>query len=164
MLSPHMSQYLSESEKGVIEKTEELLSDLMLENALELYDVEFRGSPRGGVLRVYVNKQGGISVDECAVLSRELGTLLEVHGVVKGRYTLEVSSPGLTRALKKPKDYERAIGKRVKITTRAEIDKRRQFKGTLVLFDEMVATIDADGESIAIPFEDVKKANLEVDF
>jgi Uncharacterized protein conserved in bacteria len=116
------------------------------------------------VLRIYIDKEGGISVDDCAKLSRELGTLLDIHDVIPGSYTLEVSSPGLTRALKKPKDFKRFKGKKVKIKTKMDIQKRRFFVGKLLDFEDNVASVEVDGRLYSIPYEEIEKANLELEF
>lgn len=155
---------MSSLEEDVIESVRGILDPLLLENGLDLVDIEYRREGRGRVLRIYIDKEGGVTVDDCAKLSRELGILLDVHDVIPGSYNLEVSSPGLTRALKKPRDFERYKGKKVKIKTKADIEDRRVFIGRLLDFVDNVATVLVDGHIYIIEYEEIEKANLELDF
>lgn len=137
---------------------------------LELVDVEYKQENRRMVLRVYVDKDGGVTLDECAALSRELAEILDVEDFIRGRYSLEVSSPGLNRQLKKPADYERFLGRLVKIHTYEPLadDKgnmRKTFLGELVGFSENVARMKLkEGQTASIPLEKVAKSNLEFEF
>ena len=135
-----------------------------MQNDLELYDVEFKGPGKNAVLRVFIDKEGGVTIDDCAHVSRELGTLLDIHDVIPDSYTLEVSSPGLTRALRNPGDFERYKGKKAKIKTRTELDKKKIFIGTILDFKDDTVTIDDDGVRFSIPYSEIEKANLELDF
>ena len=152
-----------EDEK-VIDNVQEILEPLLFEEGLELVDIEYRREGRGRVLRIYIDKQGGVTVEDCAKLSRELGTLLDIHDIIPSSYTLEVSSPGLTRALKKPKDFKRFKGKKVKIKTKVDIQRRRVFVGKLLDFIDNVASVEVDGQPYFIPYEEIEKANLEFEF
>lgn len=151
-------------ETNIIVNIRELLEPLLMQNGLELFDVEFTGQGRKGVLRVYIDKDEGVTIDDCALISRELGTLLDIHDVIPGSYTLEVSSPGLTRALRTPGDFVRFTGKKVKIKTRAEIEKRKVFVGKILEFKDDLVTVDTDGVRFSIPYGEIEKANLELDF
>lgn len=155
---------MSSVENDIIFNVRELLEPLLMENDLELYDVEFKGLGKNGVLRVFIDKEGGVTIDDCAHISRELGTLLDIHDVIPDSYTLEVSSPGLTRALRNPRDFRRCMGKKAKIKTRTEFDKKKLFIGTILDFKDDVVTIDDDGVRLSIPYGDIEKANLELDF
>lgn len=151
-------------EEKVMGSVMEILDPLLLEEGLELVEVEYRREGRGKVLRIYMDKEGGITVEDCARISRELGTLLDVHDVIPGSYTLEVSSPGLTRGIKKPKDFVRFQGKKIKIKTKTDIEKMRVFVGRLLGFEGNVASVEVDGRSYFIPYEEIEKANLELEF
>lgn len=151
-------------ETNIIVNVRELLEPLLMQNDLELFDVEFKGQGKRGVLRVYIDKDEGVTIDDCTLISRELGTLLDIHDVIPDSYTLEVSSPGLTRALKKPGDFVRFTGKKVKIQTRAEIEKKKVFVGTILEFKDDLVTVDTDGVRFSIPYGEIEKANLELDF
>lgn len=155
---------MSSLDEEVVESVREILNPLLLEDGFELVDLEYRREGWGRVLRIYIDKEGGVTVDDCAKLSRELGTLLDVHDVIPGSYNLEVSSPGLTRALKRPRDFERFRGKRVKIKTKTDIEDRRVFVGRLLDFADNVATVLVDGRTYLIEYDKIERANLELDF
>ncbi len=148
----------------ILYNVKELLDPLLRGKGLELFDVEYKSSGKRGVLRVFIDREEGVTVDDCALVSRELGTLLDVHDVIPVSYTLEVSSPGLTRPLRNPADYVRFTGKKVKIKTSSEIEKRKVFIGTLAGFEDGLVTVDADGARFEIPYGSIEKANLELDF
>lgn len=152
------------SEDNIISNIKELLEPILFEKNLELFDIEFKGLGSKGILRVFIDKDQGVTVDDCAQTSRELGRLLEVHDVIPGSYTLEVSSPGLTRALKKPSDYLRYKGKTVKIRTLEDIEDRKVFKGKLLDFVDETVSLQTDGVNYLIPYKNIEKANLELDF
>jgi ribosome maturation factor RimP len=137
---------------------------MLFEKRLELFDLEFKSQGQKGVLRVFIDKDEGVTIDDCTVISRELGTLLEVHDVIPGSYTLEVSSPGLTRPLKKPSDYLRFRGKTVKIKTIEDIEDKKVFKGKLLDFIDETVSLEANGTNYLIPYNKIEKANLELDF
>lgn len=152
------------SEDNIISNIKDLLEPILYENNLELFDIEFKGLGNKGILRVFIDKEQGVTVDDCARTSRELGRLLEVHDVIPGSYTLEISSPGLTRPLKKPSDYLRYKGKNVKIKTLEKVEDRKVFKGKLLDFVDEIVSIETDGANYLIPYKKIEKANLELDF
>jgi ribosome maturation factor RimP len=157
--------YMSSLDEDVIESVREILDPLLLGEGLEVVDLEYRREGRGRVLRIYIDKEGGVTVEDCAKFSRELGTLLDVHDVIPGSYNLEVSSPGLTRALRKPRDFEKFKGKKVKIQTKTDIvEGRRVFVGRLLDFADDVATVLVDGRTYLIEYDKIEKANLELNF
>jgi ribosome maturation factor RimP len=138
---------------------------------MELVDIEFVGAGReSSVLRLFIDKEGGVTLDDCADVSRELSAILDVEDVIPGHYSLEVSSPGLDRPLKKPADYERFAGRLVKVRTYEALpddagNKRKTFIGLLLgLVDGNVAMKLSEGQSASIPLEKIAKANLEFEF
>ena len=137
---------------------------------MELVDIEFARVGRNSVLRLFIDKQGGVTLDDCADVSRELSAILDVEDVIPGHFSLEVSSPGLDRPLKKPADYERFVGSLVKVCTYEALpdddgNKRKTFIGRLVgLVDGNVAMKLSEGQSASIPLEKIAKANLEFEF
>jgi len=137
---------------------------------MELVDIEFVRAGRDSVLRLFIDKEGGVTLDDCADVSRELSAILDVEDVIPGHYSLEVSSPGLDRPLKKPADYERFVGRLVKVRTYEALpddagNKRKTFIGQLLgLVDGNVAMKLSEGQSASIPLEKVAKANLEYEF
>jgi ribosome maturation factor RimP len=155
---------MSSLDEKVIDSVREILGPLLLEEGFELVDIEYRREGRGRVLRIYMDKEGGITVDDCVKISRELGVLLDVHDIIPASYNLEVSSPGLTRVLKKPRDFERFKGKKVKIKTRIDIQERRVFIGRLLDFVDGVASVEVDRHTYFIPYDEIERANLELDF
>ncbi len=143
-------------------------------SGLEVVDVEFRGGGgKARMLRVYIDKPGGVTHEDCALFSNEFGTILDVEDAVPGgAYTLEVSSPGLDRKLSKPADFERFVGSRVKLTTREPIAGNRYFEGRLESFHDGRLELalsagkkrkKAAGESdrrVEVALDNVEKANL----
>ncbi len=106
---------------------------------------------------------GGITMDDCAAFSRDLSALLDVENPIKGRFTLEVSSPGLDRLLKKPRHYEKNLGKIIKVVPRQMIAGRNFLVGRLLEADEEAIRLSVDGEDVVIPLDEVKKARLELE-
>ncbi len=147
---------------GVVEKMCQEIGEWM---GYEIVDVEYVPGNRGWILRVTIDKEGGVTIDDCAAFSHQLDPRLDVENCFPGqRYTLEVSSPGLTRPLKKLKDFERFRGRKVRIKTGREIEGKKVFRG--ILKGEKEGTIELrDGRrEIMIPFEDIVKANLEFEW
>ncbi|MGQ0792681.1 MAG: ribosome maturation factor RimP [Deltaproteobacteria bacterium] len=148
----------------VLDAVAKVLDPLLMGEGFELVHIEYRGEGRGKVLRIFMDKAGGITIDDCAKISRELSSLLDVHDVVPGAYTLEVSSAGLDRPLSKPRDFERFAGKKVKIKTRNQIGARKVFTGRLIGFIDNTVTVEVDKVNYSIPYGEIEKANLELDF
>ena len=133
---------------------------------MEVIDVELRpeGSRRGRVLRLYLDKQGGPNIDELGRVSRQLSELLDTQDIVEGSYTLEVSSPGINRPLKKPEHFQRFIGKRVRVRTGDMIEGRRSFLGILNEVTGEKIRIEVEGKQYEIPFSMIEKSNYEHDW
>ena len=152
------------AENSVIDSIHSIAGTLTAEKGMELVDVEFRKEGVGQVLRLYIDKKGGVTVDDCALISRELSTLLDINDVIEKKYVLEVSSPGLRRPLKKIEDFKRFEGKLVLIKTIEPIDNRKVFKGYLKDTNDKGIDMDIDGSIYSLSFNQIKKANLEIDF
>jgi ribosome maturation factor RimP len=121
--------------------------------------VDFQQSNRGRLLRVFIDKPEGVTVDDCAEVSRQLTRLLAVEGAEYER--LEVSSPGLDRPLRKPSDFRRFAGQRVEVRMRErDASGRRRFAGLLLNCDEQAATIEVDGQCVNLPLADMDRARL----
>jgi ribosome maturation factor RimP len=140
---------------------------------LEVIEVELRGSGKARMLRIFIDKPAGVTHEDCANVSREVGTILDVEDAMPGgQYTLEVSSPGLDRKLSRPADFERFRGSRVKLTTRDEINGNRHFEGRLEQFESGRLTLDlaearkkfrpkeSATQKLEIELSNVEKANL----
>ena len=117
------------------EKTERLIQPILDRNQFELVDVEYVKEGGTWYLRAYIDKEGGITVNDCELVAREMNELLDKEDYVEDSYVFEVSSPGLTRPLKKEKDYLRNLGKPVEIRTYRTIDHAKEFIGTLKAYD-----------------------------
>ena len=137
---------------------------------IELVDIEFRRSGRELILCLFIDKEGGVNVDDCADVSRELSVIIDIEDFIPGNYSLEVSSPGLDRPLKKVSDYERFTGRLVKIKTYEPFaddsgNRRKTFLGHLIgLKDGLVVVTLNEGQTASIPLELIAKANLEFEF
>ena len=151
---------------STITRVWDLAAPLAEGEGMEIVDIEFRheGSRGGRVLRLYLDKEGGPNLDDLSRVSRRLSELLETHDTVDGAYTLEVSSPGINRPLKRPEHFARFIGKRVRVRTREMINGRRSFLGILqgVLAERISLT--QDGTEYQIPFAIMEKSNYEHDW
>ena len=151
----------------VMQRVEDLVRPLTDSLGLELVELEYKREGRQMVLRLYIDKEGGITLDDCAAVSKEVSAVLDVEDIVPDRYTLEVSSPGLNRPLKSRADYDRHIGRLVKIKTLELIaddagNRRKTFLGELLGLDgDLIRIKLREGQTAAIPLGDVAKANLE---
>jgi ribosome maturation factor RimP len=147
-----------------ISRLEELIRPLVESQGGDLVELQYGRPKRGrGILRLFVDRPGGISIEELARINRIVGGLLEVHDVIPGSYTLEVSSPGLTRVLKNLEDYQRYVGRLVRITTHAPWEGRQVHSGILQgLKDDQVCL--KEGESVVcIPLSEIARARLDID-
>ncbi|HWP45400.1 MAG TPA: ribosome maturation factor RimP [Blastocatellia bacterium] len=132
---------------------------------LELVHWETVGPRNNFVLRIYIDKPGGVDHGDCELVSNQVGALLDVEDLIAHRYTLEVSSPGIERGLYKPEDYQRFAGNRIKLRTAEPINGQRNFRGMLLGLDQNTVRLDADGlGQIEIPYERIVKANIEYEF
>ncbi|MGN0331905.1 MAG: ribosome maturation factor RimP [Lachnospiraceae bacterium] len=129
------------------QKTEEILTPIVDEYGFELVDVEYVKEGGNWYLRAYIDKPGGISIDDCEVVSRRLSDILDEKDFIDDSYIMEVSSPGLGRPLKKEKDFKRSLGEEVEIRTYRMIDKQKEFTGILKAYDENTVTIALDDET-----------------
>jgi ribosome maturation factor RimP len=133
---------------------------------MEVVDVEFLGGGKHRVLRIYIDKEGGVTLADCENVSTQVGTILDVEDTIPGaEYTLEVSSPGVERKLSRPKDFERFTGKAVKIVCTEPIDGSAAWSGTLVEFKDNAVVVETPkGHRAAIPLGKIKKANLKFEW
>lgn len=148
----------------IVFQVEELIKPLVEAQGLELVEVEFTQPRRGRAnLRIFLDRPGGITLDEITRISRVVGNLLDVHDLIGPSYNLEVSSPGLTRELKKPKDYQRYAGRLVRLTTRRPVGGRQVHRGILKgLEEENIVCMEVAGEVRRIPLAEVAKARLDL--
>lgn len=145
-------------------RTEELVLDIINGTEIELWDVEYVKEGSEFYLRVYIDKPGGITIDDCVEVNRALNPKLDEEDFVEEAYTLEVSSPGLTRKLKKDRDFEKSIGKLVHIKLYKAESGSKEFIGRLVSFNDEVVVIksdDGDGQETSLDRNNVSSARLE---
>jgi ribosome maturation factor RimP len=126
----------------------------------ELVDVELAGQGHRNTLRVYIDGPRGVTVDDCADVSRQLSAILDVEDPIPGSYALEVSSPGLDRPLARPEDFRRFLGEEVKLRTVDAVNGRRNFKGRLLEAGEDGIVIEADGQRYELAFGNIERARL----
>jgi len=141
-----------------------LAAHVLADQNMELIDLEYRREGRGWVLRLFIDKEGGITLDDCARASQEIGTVLDVEDFIGTPYSLEVSSPGLNRPLKNEKDFIKYRDYLIKVKTFDPIDNRRNFKGKLREISDGRIEMEIDGGVVTIPLANVAKANLEFEF
>lgn len=160
-------------QETVLERVRALVEPILATLGFELVELEYKREGRGWTLRFFLDKEGGITLDDCADASREIGMLLEVEDVVPTAYDLEVSSPGIDRPLKKAADFERFKGRLVKIKTYERLDPdqrghlRKTFVGTLLGLEEGRVRIeqnDKKGGVVAFTLEEIALAQLEFEF
>lgn len=139
---------------------EGLLKDVVELDGVELVYVEYRPEGSPSVLRIYIDKPGGVSLQDCERVSKQASALLDEENLILRRYVLEVSSPGIERPLFREADYRRFVGKEIRLITTETIEDRRKFTGLIRTFSEGILRLEFDGETYQIPFSKIRKANL----
>jgi ribosome maturation factor RimP len=147
-----------------VARINELILPVLKAQGVELVDTEFVKAGKRYALRLFLDKPGGITLDDCAALSSLLGEIIDVHEVIDHAYTLEVSSPGLTRPLKKVEDFQRSLGRLVRITVRGGTGKRSLFRGQLQGVEGDSVVVQEGQQVFRIPMADIVKARLDIDF
>ena len=146
-------------------RTEELITPILDRMNFELVDVEYVKEGGTWYLRAYIDKEGGITVNDCEAVAREMNEILDREDFVEDSYVFEVSSPGLGRPLKKEKDYIRSMGKEVEIRTYRAINREKEFYGILFAYDENTVTIKTeDGTEMTFEKSDIALIRLAFDF
>jgi ribosome maturation factor RimP len=149
---------------ATLERIQPIVRGVIEFAGMELVHLEMRHEAGGQVLRLYIDKEGGVTLDDCARVSRQVSAQLDSEDPIPGRYTLEVSSPGLDRPLTSEKDFARFAGRQVKVTTVVPLEGRRNFAGRLVgLADAIVRVVLEDGQEVGIPKDQIAKARLVAD-
>ncbi len=161
------------AQETTLDRVQHLIAPLLEDLGFELVDLEYKREGRDWFLRLFIDKQGGVTLDDCVNVSHEVSALLDVEDVIETAYRLEVSSPGLDRPLKKTQDYDRFAGRLVKVKTYEKLDpdgrghERKTFTGKLLGLEGGLVRIeqqDKKGGVVEIPLEAIAKANLEIDF
>jgi ribosome maturation factor RimP len=140
-----------------------LIEPVLESEGLELVDVEYKKEGSNWFLRIYIDKEGGVNVADCQKVSHLTGDLIEVEETIKTPYSLEVSSPGLNRALKREKDFLKFKGKQIRVQSVLPIDNRKKFVGILADFKDQTVFLEFDEKSIEIPLSQITKANLVIE-
>lgn len=147
------------------QKAEELILPIVEENGFELVDVEYVKEGGNFYLRAYIDKEGGITVDDCEIVSRVFSDRLDEKDFIEDAYILEVSSPGLGRPLRKEKDYQRSMGKELEIRTYRAVERCKEFYGILTAYDDDSVTIEEeDGTLRTFAKADISLIRLAFDF
>ena len=146
------------------QKTEEILLPIIEEHGFELVDVEYVKEGSSWYLRAYIDKPGGVDINDCEHVSRALSDALDREDFIEEAYILEVSSPGLGRALKKDKHFEKSLGEEVEVKTYKPVDGSKEFAGILKSYDDKTITIEIDNIEISFAKSDIALIRLALDF
>lgn len=146
------------------ERTEALLSPIVEQAGVAVYDVEYVKEGKDYYLRVYIDKPDGVNIQDCETVSRALSDALDAEDFIPDAYILEVSSPGLGRVLKKDRHLEQSLGEEVEIKTYKPIDKTKEFSGILKAYDAATITIEEDGSPRVFERQDIATVRLALDF
>lgn len=153
-----------DTKQSIVEETAlKLASQVAEDQSVEVLGVRLSGRGKGTLLRVTIDRSGGVTLDDCERFSRRLGFLLDAEDSLQGHYNLEVSSPGLDRPLTALKDFERNKGKLVRIITKDKIDNQNFFLGRLIGITADLIQLDINGEERNIPFNNISRARLEIE-
>ena len=145
-------------------KISELAGSVAADYGVDVVDIEFAGSMRRLTVRIFIDKTGGVTLDDCALFSRAVSAVLDVEDPIKSSYVLEVSSPGLDRPLKRLRDFEMSVGKLARIITKESIERQNFFVGRISeVRGNIIKLTMKDNAAIEIPFENVSKARLEIE-
>ena len=161
--------------QDVVSRAEALVEPLVRAEGFELVELEYVREPAGWVLRLFIDrpgrdpmaKEGGVGLEECARVSHAVETALEVEELVPHAYSLEISSPGINRPLRRPEHFQKVVGKRVKVKTFGPVGEppRKSFTGTLIQSSVSDITVQVEGGgAFHIPIRDIAKANLDFEF
>lgn len=153
-------QIVGAASNPIVAQVWRLADPLCRSEGFMLVFVEFQRESSGQILRIFLDKPGGITLDDCANVSRQLSDLLDVGLDIDGSYRLEVSSPGVQRPLGKLDDFQRFIGEKIKIKTVQQVNGQKNFTGVLDGVHQSMIQIDVDKKAVAIAFDDIKKAHL----
>jgi ribosome maturation factor RimP len=157
---------MDRNREAVTAKVQEIVERVASSAGVEVVDVQLLGGGGARVLRIFIDKPQGVTHADCEYISQHVGTILDVEDVIPGgRYTLEVSSPGVERKLTKPREFERFVGQKVKVVLRQPVQNQRHWVGALQSFAEGIITLEpSPGQSVRFPLEQVEKANLKFEW
>ncbi len=152
--------------EAIVARVRDIAERVVGSEGLELVEIQLLGEGKGRLLRITIDKPGGVSHSDCELVSQQVGTILDVEDVVPGGgYRLEVSSPGLERRLKGARDFQRFVGKQAKVVLKEPVEERRTWEGTLAdLSGDVVRLELAGGRSVQFRLDQVQRANLKFDW
>lgn len=142
----------------------DLVEPILDEMGFELVDALYLSKHGRWVLRIYIDRDGGVTINDCARVSGEMSDLLDVKEIIEHEYVLEVSSPGLNRPLKKERDFIRTIGKKIKVRMAVPVNGQRNFTGYLSNFQNRTLYVEMERGVVELPWQEVEKANLAYEF
>lgn len=145
-------------------RTEDLLAPIAEKFGVSIYDVEYVKEGSDWYLRAYIDKEGGVDINDCENVSRALSDALDKEDYIEEAYILEVSSPGLGRTLKKDKHFEKSLGEEVEVKTYKPIDNCKEFAGILKAYDDKTVTIETDNKEICFTKSEIALVRLALDF
>jgi len=148
----------------IVERVRAISDPLLINEGMELVEVDYRREARGWVLRLTIDKEGGVTLDDCSRISQTVGRELDVEDFISAPYVLEVSSPGLTRPLRSEKDFMKHCNRLIKLRTVDPINRRQQFKGKLLGVSNNQIELEMEEGILQIPLAKIAKANLEIEF
>jgi ribosome maturation factor RimP len=163
-LKPLSESLREKMAKEIVDRVRAIAEPILSNEGMELVEIEYRRESKGWILRLYIDKGGGVTLDDCTHISQEVGRSLDVEDFISMPYRLEISSPGLTRSLKKKEDFMKYRNHRIKVKTYDPIENRWQFKGRLLDVFENHIEIEMEEGIFKIPLSNVSKANLEIDW
>jgi ribosome maturation factor RimP len=149
------------AERDIQGQVEEVLAPILRDEGLDLVEIEFKPSSKRWLLRIYIDKAGGVTISDCEYINRELGRILDVEDFITHPYTLEVSSPGLTRPLKRQEDFERYKGRFCRVITREKVQGKNEFEGEIIGTDGDDVEIRGKIGIFRIPMCAIRKAHLQ---
>ncbi|MFQ5673658.1 MAG: ribosome maturation factor RimP [Nitrospinales bacterium] len=149
---------------NICQSVAEIIEPVVHGENLELVDVEFKKEGKTWYLRVYIDKERGVSIEDCRNVSHQIEDLIEIENIVSRQYILEVSSPGLDRPLKSKRDFLRNQNRRIQLTVFAPIHGRKDFRGVIQGIHEQSLVLQVEGSDLEIPLEKIAKAKLVIDF
>jgi ribosome maturation factor RimP len=153
-----LAQQQQKEETQLVEDVWNLLEPLVTAEGMEILEIEYRRESIGWVLRIFLDSERGIAVDDCAKISRTASDVLDVADIIQNPYHLEVSSPGLDRPLRKPEQFRKHLGEIVEVRTISPLQGRRNFKGVLLEVSPEEVAVECDGKSYQIPIPLIERA------
>ncbi|MFH1672979.1 MAG: ribosome maturation factor RimP [Pseudomonadota bacterium] len=146
----------------IINQAEALVKPLLLAEGMELVDITYRHEQGRWILALFVDKEGGVTIDDCVAISREFGDILDVKDIIPESYSLEVSSPGLDRPLKRVEDFNRFKDRKIRVKTGSLVEGKKNFQGILLGYQDGIVRVGVEDKVYDIPYESIVKARLDI--